>query len=89
MKQDRNIIRLLAMVTQFGLNMLVPIFMCSFLGMYLDRKLGTSFWMIVLFFLGAVAGFRNIYILAMRTASRSEKEERRNARKRRENHSDK
>ena len=89
MKQSRKVYRLLAMITQFGINMLVPIFMCSFLGMYLDRKLGTSFIMIVLFFIGAAAGFRNIYILAMKAASRSEKEERRNARKHKENTLDK
>lgn len=53
-------------ISQFGINMLVPIFMCSFAGMYIDRFLGTSFIMIILFFLGAAAGFRNVYILATR-----------------------
>lgn len=37
------------MITQFGVNMLVPIFLCSFAGMYLDRWLNTSFWMVALF----------------------------------------
>lgn len=44
--------------------MLVPIFLCSFAGLFLDRKLGTAFWFVLLFFVGALAGFRNIYILA-------------------------
>lgn len=46
----KSVYRALAMVTQFGINMLVPIFLCSFFGIYLDRRFGTSFWMVVLFF---------------------------------------
>lgn len=63
-KYDRSVYRSLALITQFGINMLVPIFLCSFLGIWLDEKLGTSWWMIVLFFTGALAGFRNVYIMA-------------------------
>ena len=37
------------MISQFGINMLVPIFICSFCGMYLDKKLNTSFWTVFLF----------------------------------------
>ena len=44
--------------------MLVPILMCTFLGLFLDRLFHTSFIVIILFFLGAVAGFRNIFIFA-------------------------
>ena len=52
------------MIMQFGINMLVPIFLCSFAGMYLDRKFGTSFWMILLFFVGTLAGFTNVFRFA-------------------------
>ncbi|MDE7200117.1 MAG: AtpZ/AtpI family protein [Lachnospiraceae bacterium] len=52
------------MITQFGVNMLVPIFLCSFLGMFLDRKLGTNIWMVALFFVGALAGFTNVFRFA-------------------------
>ena len=44
--------------------MLVPIAICTFLGILLDRALNTSFIVIILFFLGALAGFRNIFIFA-------------------------
>lgn len=64
MKYNRNVFRALTLITQFSINMLVPIFLCSFLGIFLDKKLGTSFWMVILFFVGALAGFRNIYIFA-------------------------
>lgn len=64
MKYHKNVYRSLAMITQFGINMLVPIIVCSFIGLFLDRYLGTSFFMILFFFMGALAGGRNIYIFA-------------------------
>ena len=64
MKYHKNVNKALSLITQFSINMLVPIFGCSFLGMFLDRKLGTGFCMIILFFVGALAGFRNVYRMA-------------------------
>lgn len=64
MKYQKNVYKALSLITQFSINMLVPIFGCSFLGMFLDRKLGTGFCMIILFFVGALAGFRNVYRMA-------------------------
>ena len=49
MKYKKNVYQSLMLVTQFSINMLVPIFGCSFLGIYLDRRLGTSFIMIFFF----------------------------------------
>ncbi len=63
-KYHRNVYRSLVLVTQFGISMLVPIFLCSFLGIFLDRKFGTQFWMVLLFFIGAAAGFRNVWHMA-------------------------
>lgn len=64
LKYNKTVWRALTMITQFGVNMLVPIFMCSFAGMYLDRWLGTSFWTVALFFVGALAGFTNVFRFA-------------------------
>lgn len=61
LKFNRNVYQSLAMIGQFGINILVPVFACSFLGIFLDEKLGTSYLVILFFFLGAAAGFRNIY----------------------------
>ena len=69
MKGSRGHIRILSYITQFALNMLVPIFLCSALGYYIDSRLGTDFCFIILFFAGAAAGARNIYILAKREYS--------------------
>ncbi len=65
-KYNRNVYQALTMIGQFGINMLVPLFVCSFVGMFLDEKLGTDFLVIVLFFVGAAAGGRNVYRFARR-----------------------
>ncbi len=67
-KNNSNI-RILAYISQFAINMLVPIFLCSAIGYYIDRRFGTSVFFILLFFVGAAAGARNIYILAKREYS--------------------
>lgn len=54
------------MIMQFGINMLVPICLMSALGVFLDRKLGTSYIMVILFFVGAAAGAQNVYRMAKR-----------------------
>lgn len=61
---SRIVMQSLAMVMQFGLNMIVPICMMTALGVWLDGKLGTSWITIVLFAAGAVAGGQNIYRMA-------------------------
>ncbi|MCX4307547.1 MAG: AtpZ/AtpI family protein [Acetatifactor sp.] len=66
MKYSKTVYQALMMITQFGVNMLVPIFLCSFAGMFLDRKLGTDVWMVALFFVGALAGFTNVFRFARR-----------------------
>ncbi|MFI3202138.1 MAG: AtpZ/AtpI family protein [Eubacteriales bacterium] len=64
MKYEKKVYRSLALISQFGINMLVPIFLCSYIGILIDRKLSTSYWMVIMFFIGAMAGFRNIFIFA-------------------------
>lgn len=57
----RETFQLLTMITQFGLVMLVSIGLTTALGIWLDRKLGTAFLTILLFFVGAVAGGQSVY----------------------------
>ena len=85
MKKDdygRDVYRSLAMISQFGINMIVPILLCGGFGLFLDHRLGTSFLSILLFFVGALAGFRNIFVLSKKIFSapgqtRRQKERRR------------
>ena len=48
-------------ILQFSINMIVPIFACTFFGYYLDTKLGTSFLVIIGFFFGALSGITSIF----------------------------
>lgn len=66
---DKSVYRSLSLVTQFGINMLVPICMMTALGIFLDNKFNTSFWMVILFFIGAIAGGQNIYRMAKKLYS--------------------
>jgi len=63
-KQEKSVYRALVLIMQFGINMLVPIGFMSWLGILLDRKCGTSFFMVLFFFIGAIAGFQNIWRMA-------------------------
>lgn len=65
-EEDRVVFQSLAMVTQFGLNMIVPICAMSAAGVWLDRKLGTSYLTILFFAVGAIAGGQNVYRMAKR-----------------------
>ena len=64
MKDNSIIVRCLSMISQFAIHMLVPICMCSYLGYLLDERWNTDFMFIFLFFVGALAGGRNVYLLA-------------------------
>ena len=67
-KDDKKkTVQMLSLITQLGLVMLVSIGMTTALGVWLDKKLGTSFITIVLFFLGAVAGGQAVYRMIMQT----------------------
>lgn len=66
MKFDRSVYKVLTFFSQFTINMLVPIFMCSLAGYALDNWLGTGYFFVILFFIGALAGFRNVFLLAKR-----------------------
>ena len=68
MKDNSKIVRSLSMISQFSIHMLVPICMCSYIGFLLDEKLNTSFLFIILFFIGALAGGRNVYLLAQKVS---------------------
>ena len=68
-RYDKSVYKALTFFSQFTINMLVPIFLCSAAGYLLDKKLETSFLFVLLFFVGALAGFRNVFILAKRIYS--------------------
>ena len=73
-KERKEMVENYSFVTQFGLNMIVPIFGCTLLGGYLDDRLSTNFWSLVGFFLGAAAGYTSIYKMVKKRFKKGKKE---------------
>ncbi|MBE5948953.1 MAG: AtpZ/AtpI family protein [Lachnospiraceae bacterium] len=63
MKRSKNSYRNLTLITQLGISVIVPIFLCLFIGIWLDNRFSTWFT-IPLLILGFLAGGRNAYIMA-------------------------
>ena len=61
--KNRKVIKSIVMVTQISISMMVPIFLCAALGVWLDRLFNTQVCFLVLVFIGIGASFRNLYIL--------------------------
>ena len=74
MKYNNQVYRSFAMIGQFGISILVPIGLCSAVGYYLDQYFGTSFLFVLLFFIGALAGFRNVYLFSRKIYETKEKD---------------
>ena len=64
MKNKKKVFQAFTMVIQFSLNMLVPIIMCTLFGVWIGKKIHVPIITVLFFFMGAFAGFRNIYIMA-------------------------
>lgn len=64
MKYKKSVFQSMVMITQFGINMIVPMLLCMAIGIFIEKKTGIGIFIIPLFLLGAMAGFRNCYIAA-------------------------
>lgn len=64
MKNNRKVFQSLTLILQFGLNMIVPIFMCTMFGVWLGEKYDIPIITVPLFVVGALAGFTNIFKMA-------------------------
>ena len=74
-KFDKSVFQSLVLISQFGINMLVPIGLMLWLGLWLDEKLGTTWLVIPCFFVGAIAGSQNIYKMAKSLISKDKEKE--------------
>lgn len=76
MAEDRGkLIKTLGFLSSVGMSMVAATFIGLAMGYYLDRWLGTSPWLTLVFLLfGIIAGFRNIYILTDRELKRQQEE---------------
>lgn len=64
MKKNQKVFQSLTLILQFGLNMVVPIFMCTMLGVWLGDRYDIPIVTVPLFAVGALAGFTNIFKMA-------------------------
>lgn len=62
-KGHKKVFRSFVMVSQIGISMMVPIFICVALGVWVNRLTGTQIWFVVMLFLGIGAAFRNLYTI--------------------------
>lgn len=66
-KSSKNILQNLALISQVGIMMLVPIFGGVLLGAFLDRFFKTGgIFLIVFVVIGVGTSFRNLYMLSIR-----------------------
>ena len=64
MKEDsRKVLKSMRMVTQLGIGMMVPIFLCGALGVWLNRLTGIDIIFPILLVLGIGSGFRSVYMV--------------------------
>lgn len=68
------VIRMLSMVTQIGITMLTSIFLCMFLGLWIDRKFSTNLFLPFLI-LGILGGIRGVYSLVKNMTENDDMEE--------------
>lgn len=60
-KNNREIVEAFSMVTQMGINLLVPIGAMVALGVWIGDKYDMDWVVIPLFFVGALAGYNSIF----------------------------
>ncbi len=72
MKNNRKAFQVIPLVLQFGINMIVPIMICTMFGVWLGRKFDIPFVVVPLFIVGALAGFTSIYKMARKIYKQDE-----------------
>ena len=77
MAEDRRqLIKSLGFLSSVGISMVASCLIGLAMGYYLDRWLGLSPWLTLIFLgFGIVSGFRNVFILTERELRRQQREE--------------
>lgn len=74
-KKERKILRSFMMISQIGISMMVPIFMCAGIGWWIDGQFHTQVWFLIMLFVGIGAAFRNVYMITRSFYSEDMKKE--------------
>lgn len=75
MKSGKHTYRNLVLISQLGIQVMVPIFLCLFAGIFLDEHFSAGCFTIIFLTLGFLAGGRNAYLLAMSSIEGEKKRE--------------
>ncbi len=62
MKNRNIVVQTLSLISQLGISMVVPILLCTVLGVWLEKKMTVPLT-IPLIVLGVLAGARNVYVI--------------------------
>lgn len=72
----------LALISQLGLMMVIPIFLCVFFGIWLDDKVGTNgVFVIVFLIVGVLAAFRNMFVIVLRKIDSGKKDQKKHGKR--------
>ncbi|MCI6887956.1 MAG: AtpZ/AtpI family protein [Lachnospiraceae bacterium] len=74
MQYKKSVFRSLAMVTQLGLSVVTPVFLCVFIGYQADVRFGTKI-LVPMLILGVLAGGRCAWGLAKNTMEQERRED--------------
>ena len=74
MNKNIGFVKALALVSQLGIAMALPIIGCIILGNFLDRKFNTGvIFLIIFLFLGVGTAFRNLFVLTSKVQNNQNK----------------
>lgn len=74
-KKQKKVLRSFMMISQIGINMMVSMFLCVAIGLWLNRLLHTQIAFPVMLVIGIFAAFRNVYVLTKSFYSEDMKKE--------------
>ena len=81
MKNANRIFQSLTLILQFGLNMIVPILMCTLFGVWIGRRYDIMWITIPLFLVGALAGFTSVFRMARKIIEQDSSRDRKHVKK--------
>lgn len=62
----KNVFKCLALISQLGISMMVPVILCTIIGVYVDSKFSIPIT-IPMIAVGILAGLRNVYAIIKQT----------------------
>jgi predicted F0F1-ATPase subunit len=65
MNYKKSVYTTLAMISQVGISMVVPILLCTYAGVWLEEKFDFP-WTVIMIVVGVLAGVRNVIAMVKR-----------------------